>query len=185
MSPEWLTAIGTLGTFAVIAASAIAALMQLRHMGRSNQIAAFDEIRQTMESAEFRKALNFVQHGLSERFSETNLAATVEEIGRNGLGGEFDSVRLVANIGESMGLFVRTGMVDESIACQLWASIISRSWDCIAPVTAILRKKVSPAIWINFEYMASISKDYIASGAGLEFPAGAQRLPLDESLLRD
>ena len=80
MSPEWLTAIGTLGTFAVIAASAIAALMQLRHMGRSNQIAAFDEIRQTMESAEFRKALNFVQHGLSERFSETNLAATVEEI---------------------------------------------------------------------------------------------------------
>ena len=128
MSPEWLTAIGTLGTFVVIAASAVAALMQLRHMGRGNQIAAFDELRQTMESADFRKALNFVLHDLSAHFSESNQAATVDEISRNGLRGEFDAVRLVANMGESMGLFVRTGMVDKSIACQLWASIVARSW---------------------------------------------------------
>lgn len=185
MSPEWLTAIGTLGTFVVIAASAIAALLQLRHLGRSNQIAAFDELRQTMESADFRKALNFVLHDLSARFSEANAAATTEEIRRHGLQGELDAVRLVANMGESMGLFVRSGMVDKFIACQLWAAIISRSWDHIVPVTRILRSEVDPAIWVNFEYMAALSKQYKESGAGRDYPTGFPRLPLDEPLPRD
>ena len=43
MSAEWFTAIGTLGTFVVITVSAIAALMQLRHMRGSNQIIALNE----------------------------------------------------------------------------------------------------------------------------------------------
>ena len=76
-----------------------------------------------------------------------------------------------------MGLFVRMGMVDKFIACQLWASVIARSWDCLAPLIALVRQEVDPAIWINFEYMASISKQYLESGAGREFPAGTPRLP--------
>lgn len=53
MSPEWLTAIGTIGTFVVIAALAAAALFQLRHMRGSNQIMALTEVRETVESADF------------------------------------------------------------------------------------------------------------------------------------
>jgi hypothetical protein len=48
LSPEWLTAIGTIGTFVVIAASAAAALFQLRHMrwarmGKKSAAAGFLE----------------------------------------------------------------------------------------------------------------------------------------------
>ena len=61
MSPEWLTAIGTLGTFVVIAASAVAALMQLRHMRGSNAIVALTECREKLESEEFQNARRFIQ----------------------------------------------------------------------------------------------------------------------------
>ena len=182
MSPEWLTAIGTLGTFVVIAASAVAALMQLRHMGRGNQIAAFDELRGTMESADFRKALDFVRNELSGRLKDP---AIVTELREHGLRGDFEQVRFVANIFEDMGLFVRSGLIDRETTCQLWASIAAWSWDKCSPVTALLRRSTDPAVWINFEYIAAISKDYIESGAGSEYPADARRLPLDESLLRD
>jgi hypothetical protein len=57
MSAEWVTAIGTIGTFVVIAASAVAALVQLRHMRGSNQIAALNELRETMESESFHSDL--------------------------------------------------------------------------------------------------------------------------------
>jgi len=174
MSPEWLTAIGTLGTFVVIAASAIAALMQLRHMRRGNQIAAFDNIRRTMESADFRNALNFVWNDLPARLDQK----TLDDIREHGLRGDMDAVRLVANMAESLGLFVRSGMVDANIACELWASVVARSWDRIVRVTAAIRT-VDEGIWINFEYMAALSKHYIDSGAGRDYPAGVPRLPLN------
>ena len=67
MSPEWLTAVGTLGTFVVIAASAIAALLQLRHMRGSNQIIALNEVRETIESPAFQAAERFVVQELPPR----------------------------------------------------------------------------------------------------------------------
>jgi hypothetical protein len=181
MSPEWLTAVGTLGTFVVIAASAIAALMQLRHMRRGNQIAALDELRITMESADFRKALDFVRNELPDRLKGATIAAELRE---RGLRGDLESARFVANVFEDMGLFVRTGLIDKDTTCELYSMIASFSWDNICPITTLMRQE-SPAVWINFEYMAAISKDFIASDAGSEYPAGARRLPLDESLLRD
>ena len=69
MSPEWLTAIGTLGTFVVIAASAVAALMQLRHMRAGNQIVALNEARETIESPAFQETLLFTRE-LPQRLTD-------------------------------------------------------------------------------------------------------------------
>jgi hypothetical protein len=50
MSFELVNTLATFGTFVVIAATAIAAVVQLRHARSSNQIAALNELRETMES---------------------------------------------------------------------------------------------------------------------------------------
>ena len=50
MSTELVNTFATLGTFVVIAATAIAAIVQLRHMRGSNQIVALNELREA-ESA--------------------------------------------------------------------------------------------------------------------------------------
>lgn len=176
MSPEWLTAIGTIGTFVVIAASAIAALVQLRHMRRSNQIAGLDEVRAAMESAEFRKALDFIREDLPRLIDDSALLQKIRT--EHKLPPEIAPIRYLANHFEYIGLFVRSGMVDANLACQLWAGLAYDSWVRIAPITSAVRGADNPGIWINFEYLAALSKQYTESGAGTDYPAGVPRMPL-------
>lgn len=175
MSPEWVTAIATAGTFVVIAASAVAALLQLRHMRSGNQIAAYNECRETMDSPEFRAALDFVRTRLPERLREP---AVLDDIVKNGLQGEYGGIRLVANLFENMGLFVKIGMLDRHIACELWAGIVFDTWQSLLPLTSRVRIQQSRGIWINFEYMAVLCEDYLEHFAQGEYPAGTRRMPL-------
>ena len=61
MSRELVNTFATLGTFVVIAATAIAAIVQLRHMRGSNQIVALNELREARETPEFQAALQLLQ----------------------------------------------------------------------------------------------------------------------------
>ena len=176
MSPDWLTAAGTIGTFVVITASAIAALVQLRHMGRSNQIASLDEVRAAMESVEFRKALDFVQYEIPKMVHDPGLFERIRD--QRSVTTELTPIRYLANHFEYIGLFVRRGMVDPALACDLWAGIAWRCWETLAPITAAIRENVNPGIWVNFEYLAAISKRYTDSGAGETYPSDVPRLPL-------
>jgi 23S rRNA G2069 N7-methylase RlmK/C1962 C5-methylase RlmI len=49
MTLEFLNTFASFGTFAVIAATAIAALVQLRHARSSNQIAAMNELQEVYQ----------------------------------------------------------------------------------------------------------------------------------------
>lgn len=178
MSADWVTAIATAGTFVVIAASAAAALVQLRHMRTGNQISAYNECRETMDSREFREALAFIRGELPERLKNQ---ATVKQIAAEGLPGEYAGVRLVANLFESMGLFVRTGMMDERIACELWSGIILDTWNTLRPITATARAQRGQGLWVNFEYMAVLATDFFERyGADGAYPPNMRRMPLDE-----
>jgi hypothetical protein len=57
MSLELVNTLATFGAFVVIAATAIAAIVQLRHARSSNHIAALNELRETMESPGLHAAL--------------------------------------------------------------------------------------------------------------------------------
>lgn len=177
MSADWVTAIATAGTFVVIAASAIAALMQLRHMRTGNQISAYNECRETMEDVEFREALAFIRNEIPERLADPQRVATIVN---SALREEYAGLRLVANLFESMGLFVKTGMMDAGIACELWSGIVLTVWNNLRPLTAELRRRFGPGIWINFEYMAVLSEDFIRRSPAGDYPQGVRRMPLEE-----
>jgi hypothetical protein len=70
MSLELINTFFTFGTFVVIAATAIAAVVQLRHARSSNHIAALNELRETTEVPEFQAALYFVQGELSAKLQD-------------------------------------------------------------------------------------------------------------------
>ena len=179
MSAEWVTATATLGTLVVIAASAIAALMQLRHARGSNQIVALTECRETLESPEFRDAQRFVSFELPKRLLD---AAECERIATLPFSGEYQSIGTVANFFESMGLFVKAGIIDREIACDFWAFVVLRNWHALAPVTEYVRRGLgNDSLWENFEYMAVLSKDF-SEKTPSSFPKGMQRMPRDTSL---
>lgn len=177
MSAEWVTAVASLGTFLVIAASAAAALFQLRHMRGSNQIVALTECRETLESPEFREAQRFVSYELPKRLQDP---VEWRKIAQLPFKGEYEAIGTVANFFESMGLFVKSGIIDAHIACDFWAYVVLRNWDALAPVTAFVRKELdTDALWENFEYMAVLSKNAPPS----VYPHAIGRMPVDRSLI--
>lgn len=176
MPAEWVTAIATVFTALVIAASALAAAVQIRHLRTGNQISAYNECRETMEGAEFREALAFIRNEIPQRLAEPQ---TVIAITDSALRSEYAGLRLVANLFESMGLFVKTGMMDERIACELWSGIVLTAWNNLRPLTAELRRRYGPGIWINFEYMAVLAEDFTTHFPEGGYPAGVRRMPLD------
>jgi hypothetical protein len=180
MSAEWVTAIATAGTFVVIAASAMAALVQLRHMRGSNQIVALTECRETLESPEFRDAQRFVSYELPHRLQDPNECRRAAQIP---FSGEYEAVATVANFFESMGLFVKLGIIDKSIACDFWSYVVLRNWNALLPLISYVRAKIEqPALWENFEYMAALSDRYQREHP-TAYPSGMAHMPADTSLL--
>lgn len=180
MSPEWITAIAAAGTFVVIAASAIAALLQLRHMRGSNQIVALTECRETLESPEFRDAQRFVSYELPKRLNDPEQCRRAAQIPFTG---EYEAIGTVANFFESMGLFVKSGIIDKHIACDFWAFVVMRNWEALLPITSYVRHKIGqPALWENFEYMAALSSRYQQEHPS-SYPSGMDHMPADTSVI--
>lgn len=180
MSAEWVTAIATAGTFVVIAASALAALIQLRHMRGSNQIVALTECRETLESPGFREAQRFVSYELSRRLADPEECRKVAELPFTG---EYEAISTVANFFESMGVFVKHGIIDRRIACDVWCGVVLRNWQALLPVTTYARRAInSDALWENFEYLAMLCERFVREHPA-SYPPGEPRMPEDETLI--
>ena len=173
MSAEWVTAIATLGTFIVIAASAFAALLQLRHMRGGNQIVALTECRETLESEAFQEAREFVMMVLPRLLKDPE---TMEKLSRPVFPKELRPAGYVANFFESMGAFVRFDIIDRSIACDLWCGVVLACWEALLPVTRI-RRRDDPGIWENFEYLAVLSKQF-AERSPTSYPSHVPRMDM-------
>jgi hypothetical protein len=183
MTPEWLTAIGTLGTFFVIAASAGAALVQLKHLRSSNQIVALTECRETLESPDFREAQRFVSYELPRRLVDPNEVLRIAQP-QSQFEGEYQAIDTVANFFENMGVFVKTGIIDRSLACDMWAHVVVRNWNALLPIVTFVREDLSePALWENFEYLAHICQRFCESYSGSGYPRRAARMPADRSFV--
>lgn len=175
MSADWVTAIATAGTFVVIAASAIAALLQLRHTRGSNQIVALTECRETLESDEFQKAREFIVLKLPELLKDPGM---MEILNRPLFPPELRHVGYVANFFESMGAFVRFNIIDRRIACDLWCGVVVGCWNALLPVIRV-RRKIDPGIWENFEFLAVLSQEFMDRNP-TSYPANMRRMPLEE-----
>lgn len=177
MSLELVSTIAAVGTFLVIAATAVAALVQLRHMRISNQINALTEYRQTILSPEFFAARRFLQERLPELAKEPSF---LQRLAKPVLDDELQRpINLVGNFFENIGAFVKYGIVDRRIACDLWSGVVVQTWKALLPVTLVRRNHLSAALWENFEYLAVISQDFMEQHPHGTYPPGTRRFPMD------
>src|SRR5580704_16304088 len=137
-------AAASVGTFVVIAATAVAALIQLRHMRGNNQIAAAMAINQVTESDEFQAARRFIRENLGNRLQDSHYR---HELGTAKVGRE---MQFVGNY-ELIGTFVKYGLLDANLACELWSNEGVMDWNVMAPAFAILQR-AGRFGWANFEY---------------------------------
>lgn len=181
MTLAWLSLIVSLITLLVVAASAFAALVQLRHLRSSNQIAALTEAREAMEAPHFREALRFVMQDLPDRMADPHLRRRiVSDPSVLGIP-ELEAPRMVANFFESLGILVKYGMLDCDLVCDLWGGLALRHWKALWPFIANVRiARDGPAIWENFEYLAMLMQRFDDAHPDGAYPRGVKRWPRAE-----
>ena len=185
MSLELWNTLGTFGTFVVIAATAIAALVQLRHARGSNQIAALNELQDASQTRQYEEAQHSVSTELAGklkdpefRYQLVNRAArTVENRAFMG------KINLVGNFYEHLGLLVKTGLIDRELALDFWSGTTPLAWEALAPYLAIARRSAGDATWENFEFLAVLSQDWRAAHPTGAYPVSTRRIGLKEEWL--
>ena len=175
LTPEWLSSILSLFTLLVIAASAAAALIQLRHMRGANQIVALNEMREYFETERFRDAVRYVYRELPLLYNEP---VRRRELLAAPLPDQYESARTVANFFENIGLYVKRDVLDAGFMADMWGDIILTTWLRMAPMIVNLRLvQKHSEIWENFEYLAMVCKRFKEQHPHGTYPRAFPRMP--------
>jgi hypothetical protein len=183
MSLELVNTLATFGTFLVIAGTAIAAIVQLRHARSSNQIEALAELRQEAASSEMMPAIRFVRFDLSDKFGDP--AFRYQMANPKNLTEENTLLRIyisrVANYYEGMGSLVKSGLADKKLVLDSSVSRVALIiWKELSPAIALLRQSLGdPSLYENFEYFIVLAEDWKAAHPNGTYPAGMRRIDLD------
>ena len=180
MSLELVTTLASIGTFLVIAATAVAAFVQLRHLSGSNSITALTESREVLESDEFAIAQRFVSFKLAELLEDPEVR---RRLMHPPLDEQLRPINIVGNFFESLGSFVRHGIIDREVAISLWAGVVVRNWELLRPALAIMRRNAGPALWEEFEYLARISHEWLEAHKDGDYPPGVAHMPVEDAWL--
>jgi hypothetical protein len=145
MSLELVNSLATFGTFLVIAGTAIAALIQLRHTRSSNQIETLAELRQEAASSDMVPALRFVRFDLSEKLKDPAFRHQLANPGT--LTDENTMARIyisrVANYYEGMGTLIKSGLADKNLVLDSsYTTLILIMWKQLSPAIALVRQSL-------------------------------------------
>lgn len=181
MTADWLAAAASLATFVVIAASAIAAIVQLRHVYNSNQLAFFNDFRHETETPEFRAAISFIIYEYPQRVQDPAFRDALMRPNSE----EWLKIREVGNLLDSTAAIVKHGMVDRDLACDMLYSTVIRTWETLAPLIATRRAELGYAVWEDFEYFVLLCRRFRARFPDGTYPRGEERVALPAAWERD
>jgi hypothetical protein len=172
-------ALSQIGTFVVIAATAVTAIVQLRHLRSGNQLMWMRGLAQDYEGAEFRDAFHFVRSELTERLKELPFRKEL----RSGL---IDRAKhpevVVLNLFENWGRYYRGGAVDRALFLSQFCRVIVGHWDVLEPAIALIATRTDGVntSFGSFEYLTVKARAWMTSNPHADYPKGAPRIPLKD-----
>ena len=181
MSLELVNTLATFGTFLVIAGTAIAAIVQLRHARSSNQIEALAELRAQIEDPDMRSAERFILFDLNEKLKDAAFRYQLahHEAMTPETQSQFSDMRRVGNFFENMGVLIKSGLADKNLVLDIFFGRALMNWEHLCPVVVLVRQsRGTNAIWENFEYLAVLSQDWQAAHPSGTYPAGVRHYDL-------
>ena len=180
MTAEWVSAIAAVGTFIVIAATAVAALIQLRHIRAANQLAGLLHFTSVFESEDIQSATAFIEHELAEKLQDPQFVCELLDVNTNR---RTHPELQVADFLEQQGSYIKFGMIDRRQYIDLVGLYAISMWDALQEVVALRRvARNSGTMYENFEYIASLAAAY--NSTPQSFPHGA-RVLMPESQWRE
>jgi hypothetical protein len=186
MSLDLLNTIGTLLTVAIVSATAIAALIQLRHLRAGNQINAILTIGDKFQEPSFRDGSYLVRHSLPAALEDPQFRAFVVARQHGDVLPDVtpeyrmlnQAALLVGNAYEEAGNLIKNGVVDEVLFLDQYCSNIVGGWKGLQDYTAFCRAISGDiGLWDNFEYLTVRARDFLARHP-TTYPNGVPRIAL-------
>ena len=136
MPLELLNTIGSLLTACIIAATAIVAIVQLRHLRASNQISAMLNIGEELREPEFTESMRLIRTRLEAAMRDPLFRAYNNAWDSNSVvpdvPEEYERLRnaatLIGNAYEELGILVKNGIVDRDLFMDRYSWTISGMW---------------------------------------------------------
>ncbi|GAC1391972.1 MAG: hypothetical protein NVSMB31_09710 [Vulcanimicrobiaceae bacterium] len=174
MSAEYLTAYASVGTFVVIAVTAITAVVQIRHIHGANQLTGLLHLTELWRSDRVAEANRFIMADLPGRLQDPAYRAQL-------LSPEPDRQThhelVVADILEQTGSYIKYGMIDGEQFLDLTSSYILHVWSSLTEVVALRRVGTGRnAMYENFEYLSARAMDFDRRHRDGNYPRRTQRL---------
>jgi len=173
MSLELVNAIAAVGTFVVIAITAVAALVQLRHLRSSNQLAGLLHTVTVYRDPEFQHNLSWLHDTFPLKFKDPSFVAQLRYPGA--LSRTDHPELAIADLWEQTGVYIKYGLVSEEAFMDLAGHSVLSAWEGLAEVIKIRREVVGDAAFENFEYLASRAIEWNKAHA-TSYPSGTPKL---------
>lgn len=186
MSLEVLNTTASLLTVTIVAATAFAALVQLRHLRAGNQINALLSVSDRLDGSEFRDALTLANRTLEPVLADSNFREYELAIARRTQPPNVEqrfvemhnALVRIANTFEILGVLVKNQIVDPALFVDGYCDVALGAWKRLAAYTAFSRDAYGDdAVFEHFEYLAAISEDWIAHHPS-SYPKGVRRLQI-------
>ncbi|HZO92956.1 MAG TPA: hypothetical protein VFB22_04250 [Candidatus Baltobacteraceae bacterium] len=171
MSAETLTAIASVATTIVIAATAVAAIVQLRHMRAGNAMEATLSFRAMLEDEAHREAADLLRGGEVGRalqdpaFREYLYRTTRKLPLENPPPARYVQLNHAAiamgNSFEMIGGMVRNRIVPTNIFLPNYWWVVTNHWSNLETYVALMREySGSPGMFEDFEYLTVLSRKW-------------------------
>ena len=146
---EMLNTVAAIGTFVVIAATAIAAVFQLRHLRAANQLEGLLTVLARVEDSNFNSWLTDTQQQLPHLLSDPDYVRSV-------INNSFDRSVAWLQLGNSydwVGNLVKNKLIPEPAFLDVYSFRVVQAWELMIPVTLLARFNTTDGIWENFEFL--------------------------------
>jgi hypothetical protein len=170
MSLELLNTLSSITTTLVIVATAIAAIIQLRHLRAGNQITGQLALRQVLLDDEFIVSMGRIRYEVRELLKDPEFLKFVREFhlsdapeGDYRYDGPYTAALAVGRNLESIGNMIRNGLTDGRIFLEQYANLVVMAWDGTEPLLKIRRQATGiDATWEDFEYLTVLSRRWMS-----------------------
>ena len=182
MSLELVNTLASVATTVIIAATAIAALVQLRHLRAQNQINAQLALRQVLLDRDFLQAVGRARQEVPALMREPAFRKYVADY-HLGLADDderfdplYEDILVVGRNLENIGNMIRNGLTDGRIFLEQYAALVIIAWDATEPLLRIRRAAVrADSPWEDFEYLTVLARRWTAE-RGSSYPQGVDRI---------
>jgi hypothetical protein len=173
MSLEALNTIASFGADILILATAVAAVVQLRHLRNANDLQGLLKVLEMAYEPAIQDAFDFLTHDFPERIKDPQFR---QQLLDHPIDSHVHKELIAMEYYERLGSYVKNHLIPANL--YLDCSSPEHYWATLAPVIATLRGKYGPSSYENFEYLVVQAQDWDRSHPNGNYPQNVRRLAM-------